>query len=493
MAANTKQIKGDVDKKPSPQYYNPVADEYEYLYGENGASRHILYSSDGQPITSSGNKLAVRASEIETLLSDIKSKDFATQTTLAQILAKIIAAPATEAKQTALNTLIGEVQAVPTANTLLARLKNLETKVDAIIADGVKLSGSNVILDTKPVFVKKPTSRLIFDEFNNTRSLRPIAKSYVPGKSYGIDHGWVAVSEDAWETKTNGISFATQGNGICSSMVVWPDESICAITDTGKIVTMENINAAQVVTLETVGLVGDFADFYCDGLNRIVVAGEYTQGDSVPKNLYLSKDGGVTFETIKVGDTLGTTNNHWHGVCYDPYSGAIWAAQGDSENAKIYFSYDLGVTWYEVDAQGQKFQPTLIYAFPDKVIFGEDSNTQNPGLFTYKKIGNEQPTIITIERLLEFRTDRKAYQYYPSNKDLAEANSNEVYIIFKPQGITDKSYIYGTGDGGNTWHLVYVGNESFNAMQVIGDYLVCSKTSPPEMAGVWRAKLPNWI
>jgi len=80
-------------------------------------------------------------------LADILAKisaDPATQTTLAAILAKIIAAPATEAKQTALNALIGEVQAAPTANTLLARLKNLETKVDAIIADGIKLSGSKM-------------------------------------------------------------------------------------------------------------------------------------------------------------------------------------------------------------------------------------------------------------------------------------------------------------------------------------------------------------
>lgn len=341
--------------------------------------------------------------------------------------------------------------------------------------------------------IKTPTSRLIFDEYIDTRSLGPIAKSYVPGKSYGIDHGWVAVSEDAWETKTNGISFGGQGNGHCTAMVVWPDESICAITGTGKIVTMADINSNHVVTLETVGLVGGFADFYCDGLNRIVVAGEYTQGDSVAKKLYLSMDGGATFEIIKTGDTLGLVNDHWHGVCYDPYSGAIWAAQGDTENAKIYFTYDSGVTWHEVDAQGQIFQPTLIHAFPDKVIFGEDSSSQKPGLFTYKRIGNEQPTIITIERLLEFRTDRKAFQYYPSNAKLAEANSNEVYIRFEPQGITDKTYIYGTGDGGNTWHLVYVGNESFNAMQVIGDYLVCSKISPAEMRGVWRAKLPTWV
>ena len=131
----------------------------------------------------------------------------------------------------------------------------------------------------KSTFIKTPTSCLIFDEHIDTRSLGPIAKSYVPGKSYGIDHGWVAVSEDAWETKTNGIAFHQQGNGSCAAMVVWPDESICAITDTGKIVTMENINSNHVVTLETAGLV--FHHFYCDGLNRVVVAGEYTQGDSV--------------------------------------------------------------------------------------------------------------------------------------------------------------------------------------------------------------------
>jgi hypothetical protein len=54
------------------------------------------------------------------------------ESALASILAKLIAAPATEAKQDALAALIGEVQASPTANTLLARLKSLEDKIDAI-------------------------------------------------------------------------------------------------------------------------------------------------------------------------------------------------------------------------------------------------------------------------------------------------------------------------------------------------------------------------
>lgn len=99
------------------------------------------------------NMLPVGDAAAQAKLADILTKlsaDPATQTTLAQILAKIIAEPATEAKQTALNALIGEVQAAPTANTLLARLKSLEDKIDKITAGttpaNVQLSGSKMEL-----------------------------------------------------------------------------------------------------------------------------------------------------------------------------------------------------------------------------------------------------------------------------------------------------------------------------------------------------------
>ena len=72
------------------------------------------------------------------------------EATLSSILAKIIASPATAAEQAALKALIGEVQAIPTANTLLARLKSLEDKIDAITAGTTpvvsKLSGSKMEL-----------------------------------------------------------------------------------------------------------------------------------------------------------------------------------------------------------------------------------------------------------------------------------------------------------------------------------------------------------
>ena len=90
MGYNSKSIKKDLDGKPIPQYFNPVEDEYEVLQGRNGANRVEIYGPDGNPI----------------------SVDFATETTLAAILNKIIAAPATEAKQTSIESKIDTIDSV---------------------------------------------------------------------------------------------------------------------------------------------------------------------------------------------------------------------------------------------------------------------------------------------------------------------------------------------------------------------------------------------
>ncbi len=67
MTWDTKEIKRSFDA-PIPQYFNPTSDQYEVLMGVNGAARHILYGADGSPISTTGNKLAVRASELETTI-----------------------------------------------------------------------------------------------------------------------------------------------------------------------------------------------------------------------------------------------------------------------------------------------------------------------------------------------------------------------------------------------------------------------------------------
>jgi hypothetical protein len=79
-----------------------------------------------------GGELPVTDADAGTLLTALGATDFATQTTLAAVLAKIIAAPATEAKQDTANTslasILAKIIAAPsteakqdTANTLLSR------------------------------------------------------------------------------------------------------------------------------------------------------------------------------------------------------------------------------------------------------------------------------------------------------------------------------------------------------------------------------------
>jgi hypothetical protein len=150
MAYNTKRIKYDVDGKPIPQVFDSALDEYAALLGDNGAARHVIYGPDGNPIATAGNKLAVRASEIETLLESLDGKDFATQTTLSQILAKIIAAPATEAKQ---DTIIGHVDGVESAlASILAKIiaaPATEAKQDTLIGHVDGIEGALTTLNGK--------------------------------------------------------------------------------------------------------------------------------------------------------------------------------------------------------------------------------------------------------------------------------------------------------------------------------------------------------
>jgi hypothetical protein len=151
LAYDDKTLKRDGSGiTPVPQHFNPTINDYEPIYGRNNAGRVELYGPDGNPISTSSGKLAVRATEIESLLNDIKSKDFATQTTLAAILAKLIAAPATEAKQ---DTLIGHVDGVESAlasiQAKLIAAPATEAKQDTIIGHVDGIEGALTTLNGK--------------------------------------------------------------------------------------------------------------------------------------------------------------------------------------------------------------------------------------------------------------------------------------------------------------------------------------------------------
>lgn len=135
MAHNTKPILVDVNGRPIPQYFDPLADEYKPLLGAHGAARAILYGPDGQPITNE-NPLEVRARLLEELLGALnatkETNPDASTATLLALLRGLLASVGKEATLTAIKDSDG-IKKIADAVTV-SGLENLatETKLEAV-------------------------------------------------------------------------------------------------------------------------------------------------------------------------------------------------------------------------------------------------------------------------------------------------------------------------------------------------------------------------
>lgn len=103
------------------------------------AKADVTLSALRDALRGTGNKTL---SDLATALGTLNSKDFATETTLAAILAKIISAPATEAKQNSLETVLKAIRDS-------AGIKKIDDGVDVNnfpAVQDVQLTGSNMEL-----------------------------------------------------------------------------------------------------------------------------------------------------------------------------------------------------------------------------------------------------------------------------------------------------------------------------------------------------------
>jgi len=103
MAYNDKRLKTDLEGKPIPQAYNPAIDDYEPVHSTNNALNQVIYGPNGQPISTVGNKLAVRATELEALMQGL-----ATEGKLEQVR-QLLAGVATENKLEQARTLLDAI------------------------------------------------------------------------------------------------------------------------------------------------------------------------------------------------------------------------------------------------------------------------------------------------------------------------------------------------------------------------------------------------
>lgn len=95
-----------------------------------------------------------------TSLATIAAKDFATQATLASVLAKIIAAPSTEAKQDTGNTTLVQILAAIQALSLAVAVPTLMTKNLSIPANQQANAGHRIVC-TAPFKIKIGTGAVL--------------------------------------------------------------------------------------------------------------------------------------------------------------------------------------------------------------------------------------------------------------------------------------------------------------------------------------------
>ena len=158
MAYNDKRLKTDLEGKPIPQAYNPDIDDYEPVHSTNNALNQVIYGPNGQPISTVGNKLAVRATELEALMQGLATEGkleqvrqllsgVATENKLEQARALLEAIStkdfATSSKQDALKIAVEDLKSeLNLVKSELAAIKANQLSGD----QKVQLTGSNLAL-----------------------------------------------------------------------------------------------------------------------------------------------------------------------------------------------------------------------------------------------------------------------------------------------------------------------------------------------------------
>lgn len=111
----------------------------------------------------------------------------------------------------------------------------------------------------------------------------------------------------------------------------------------------------------------------CQGPDGTIYYGEYCYNPQrKPMNIYCSKDNGDTWEvayTFEQGEI-----NHIHGIFNDPYTGRLWVATGDDDEACILgYTEDGFKTFVKEYAGTQQYRVCVPLFTPDEIIFATDS------------------------------------------------------------------------------------------------------------------------
>ncbi len=111
----------------------------------------------------------------------------------------------------------------------------------------------------------------------------------------------------------------------------------------------------------------------CQGNDGTIYYGEYCYNpERHPMRIFSSKDNG---DSWNVAYTFGEGEvNHIHGIFNDPYTGRLWVATGDDDNACIFgYTEDGFKTLVKEYAGSQQYRVCVPLFTPNEIVFATDS------------------------------------------------------------------------------------------------------------------------
>lgn len=316
---------------------------------------------------------------------------------------------------------------------------------------------------------------------NVSKTLRPKSlldveilkdKSYMPVSAghddylYAINHGNKRIirTNDGFETVESGYDFFTENIGEPVFVTKTPTGFLVYVNDKnlqeGSVWHSQNFSSGYVKVLDlTNGYVPD--GFVARPWHKIeqgiVMVQEYSTNMNAEKpcRVWISRRGGAPDSWVLINKNVPTNNlkaSHFHAVCYDPWQSRIYTSKGDYENRKLEYSDDWGLSWKTIPTTTQ---PTILEPMAKRIItcpdYGDIVSVNN----LEKQINND----FTIEPFFKKAigiSSISSYGNFAKGPVGGVVGSEEMYVTFAESGSgVKKCFIAATGDGGESWHLVY--------------------------------------
>lgn len=337
--------------------------------------------------------------------------------------------------------------------------KNKEIHQDE---NGALITNSN-ILNTNIIELKKPKGLLEieilknkkyiphsigFDKFiyglnnGNKRMIR--TNNGFDAVEYGYDFFALDIGTPEFVTRTRAgfVVYVNHKDNLTAS--VWFSQAF----DTGfeKVLDLTNGYVAGAFVPRPI----HFVD------NGILMVAEYSiaKDPLKPCRCWISRKGGIadSWELINTVETVNSEENaHFHAYCYDPFQSRIYTSKGDYSNRKMEYSDDWGKTWNVIDTNTQ---PTLLEPLRKRIVtcpdFGDVVSVNTiekciDGNYTSNPYFKKQINIANIS----------AYGNFGKGCVGGLVGSDEMYVTFSESGSgVKKCFVVGTGDGGESWHLL---------------------------------------